>query len=49
MAILVIIISILILALIPPKRKKKRGAFGVILALLFFPIGIILSLAGKYK
>ncbi len=29
--------------------KKRLGIIGIIIALLFFPLGVIIALAKKYK
>ncbi len=46
----VLLLSVLIIiAMLAPKRKNKKGVLGVILALLYFPIGVIFALTKKYK
>lgn len=32
-----------------PNAKSRKGFLGVIAAILYFPIGVILALAKKYK
>ncbi len=41
--------AVIIIALLSPKSRKGKGVFGVILALLYFPLGVILALTKKYK
>lgn len=43
------LIVVLFLAFYTAKSKNKNGILGLIIALLYFPIGVILALAKKYK
>ena len=49
MAILIILIAIIILGLCLTEGKQKKTFIGVVLALLYFPIGVIMALTKKYK
>ncbi len=41
--------AIIIIAILDPKNNKGKGVFSVIIALLYFPLGVILALTKKYK
>ena len=41
--------ALIIIAILTPKRNNKKGVLGVILALLYFPLGVIFALTKKYK
>lgn len=41
--------AIIIIAILSPKNNKGKGVFGVLIALLYFPLGVILALTKKYK
>lgn len=43
------LIVVLLLAFYTAKSRNKNGILGFIIALLYFPIGVILALAKKYK
>lgn len=49
MAFILGLVGVLVLAVCTAKSKKRIGIVGFFFALLYFPIGIILSLAKKYK
>ncbi len=41
--------ALIIIAILTPKTGKGKGVIGVIIALLYFPLGVILALTKKYK
>lgn len=41
--------AIIIIAILSPKNNKGKGVFGVLITLLYFPLGVILALTKKYK
>ena len=49
MLLIFLLSCVIILALLTPKSNKGKGVSGVILALLYFPLGVILALTKKYK
>lgn len=49
MIIFLLIVAITIFCIFASTGKKKLGFFGAILAVLYFPIGVILALAEKRK
>lgn len=49
MAFLIIFIAIVILGICLTEGNSRKGFIGIILALLFFPLGVILALTKKYK
>ena len=49
MALFIIFVSIFILSVCLSEGKSKKGILGVFLAILYFPLGVILALTKKYK
>ena len=49
MSVLIIFFAIISVIICLAKPKKKTTVFGIILAVLFFPLGVILSLEKRYK
>ena len=49
MAFLIIFIVIVVLGLSVNDGNPKKGLFGALAALLYFPIGVILALTKRYK
>ena len=49
MGVLIIAVALIFLALFVPKTNGQKGILGAVLALLFFPIWVILALAKRYK
>ena len=49
MALFIILVSVFVLGLCLSEGKYKKGFLGVALALLYFPLGVILALTKKYK
>ena len=49
MTVLIIFIAIIVLGFCLTEGNSIKGFIGVILALLYFPIGVIFALAKKYK
>ncbi len=49
MAFIIISITIIALGLCFMKGNTRKGFIGAILALLYFPIGVIFALTKKYK
>lgn len=49
MLFILLLSAIIIIVLLSPKSNKGKSVFGVILALLYFPLGVILALTKKYK
>ena len=41
--------ALIIIAILTPKRNNKKGVLGVILALLYFPLGVIFALTKKQR
>lgn len=41
--------ALIIIAMLTPKSNNKKGILGVIIAILYFPIGVIFALTKKYK
>ncbi len=49
MAVLIVLIVIIGLVLGSTQSNPKKGLAGVILGLLYFPLGVIFALTKKYK
>jgi len=49
MAIALIILCLIVLWICLPQGNSRKGFWGVLAALLYFPFGVIFALAKKYK
>ena len=49
MAFFIIFIASIVLGLCLAEGKSKKGFLGLIIAILYFPLGVILALAKNYK
>ncbi|MBQ6816724.1 MAG: hypothetical protein IJP26_05810 [Clostridia bacterium] len=49
MAVLIIFIAFVVLGLCLTEGKSRKGFLGLVLAILYFPIGVILALTKNYK
>ncbi len=49
MVVALIILCLIVLWICLPQSNGKKGFFGIIAALLYFPLGVIFALAKKYK
>ena len=49
MAVLIIFIAIIVLGLCLNEGNSRKGFIGMILVLLYFPLGVIFALTKKYK
>ena len=49
MAFFIIFIASIVLGLCLAEGKSKKGFLGLIIAILYFPLGVIFELSKKYK
>ena len=49
MAVFLVFLLVLVIGLCLPKGPGKKAYWGAVLALLYFPIGVIMALTKRYK